>query len=152
MAERSLYLEDVHAGDAWTSGPIHVTEDAIIKFAKDYDPQPMHTDPVFAANGRFGGVIASGWHVAGMVMRDFVENNPFGATPLLGLGIDKLQWLHPVRPGDDLSIRREVLEVKRSKSKPDRGTVQMKMTVTNQAGDVVMSFENLMQMPARTTG
>jgi acyl dehydratase len=112
----------------------------------------MHTDPVAAAKGRFGTVIASGWHVAGMVMRDYVEHNPFGATPLLGLGIDKLQSLHPVRPGDVLSIRREVVDVRRSKSKPDRGTVQLKITVTNQAGEEVMSFINLMQMPARTTG
>ncbi|MEP7209722.1 MAG: MaoC family dehydratase [Alphaproteobacteria bacterium] len=152
MVEQSLYLEDVHVGDAWTGAPIAFTRDAIIRFAIEYDPQPMHIDPVAAAEGRFGGIIASGWHVAALVMRDFVETRPLGATPLLGLGINELEWRHPVRPGDVLSVRREIVEVTRSKSKPDRGTIRMKTTATNQSGDVAMSFFNLIQMPARPAG
>jgi len=151
-ASRQLFLEDLQVGDRWTGGPIVMSEEAIVRFAKDYDPQPMHTDPVAAAAGRFGGLIASGWHVASLVMREFVENNPFGDTPLLGLRIDALQWLKPVRPGDVLTIDREILSVERSRSKPDRGVIKMRMTVTNQDGEVAMSFENLIQMPARTQG
>lgn len=149
MSENWVYLDDLKVGDAWDGGPIVFTEDAIIAFARAYDPQPMHTDPASAAHGRFGGIIASGWHVAALVMRDFVDKRPFGDTPLLGLSVDQLQWRKAVRPGDTLTIRRELLAIEKSKSKPDRGTIQMKMTVTNQDGDVVMSFLNLIQMPAR---
>ena len=149
---KSLYLEDLKPGDRWSGGPIFVTEEAIVRFAKEYDPQPMHIDPVAAAAGRFGGLIASGWHVASLVMREFVENNPFGDAPLLGLRIDALQWLKPVRPGDVLTIDREILSVDRSRSRPDRGVIKMRMTVTNQDGEVAMSFENLIQMPARGSG
>jgi acyl dehydratase len=149
MAERLVYLDDVKVGDVFNGGPIAFSEADIIRFATEYDPQPMHVDPVSAAKGRFGGLIASGWHVAALVMRDFVETRPFGDTPLLGIRIDELQWLRPVRPGDTLSIRREIIAIERSKSKPDRGTVRMRMTATNQDGEVAMSFANLMQMPAR---
>jgi acyl dehydratase len=152
MTKPSVYLDDLKVGDSWPGGPIHVTEEGIIRFASEYDPQPMHTDPAAAAKGRFGGIIASGWHVAALVMRDFVDANPFGDTPLLGLSIDQLQWLKAVRPGDVLTIHREILEIHRSQSKPDRGTIRMKMTVTNQNGEVAMSFLNLIQMPARPKG
>lgn len=148
MSNRSLYLEDMHVGDTFTGGPIAFSEEAIIRFATEYDPQPMHIDPVSSATGRFGGIIASGWHVAALVMRQFVDAQPFGDTPLLGLRIDDLQWRSPVRPGDELSVHREILAVERSKSKPDRGTVLMKTTTTNQRGEVAMSFVNLIQVPA----
>lgn len=149
MEKTSLYLDDLHVGDTWTGGPVVVSEEAIIRFATEFDPQPMHIDPAIAAQGRFSGIIASGWHIASLVMRDFVDAQPFGETPLLGLRVDALQWLNPVRPGDTLSIHREILAVNRSRSKPDRGTVEMKMTITNQNGDVAMSFLNLIQMPAK---
>jgi acyl dehydratase len=149
MAERLVYLEDVKVGDVFTGGPITFREADIIRFAREYDPQPMHIDPVGAAKGRFGGLIASGWHVAAMVMRDFADRNPFGDTPLLGIRIDELQWLRPVRPGDTLTVKREIIALERSKSKPDRGVLRMRMTATNQNGEVAISFINLMQMPAR---
>lgn len=149
MAARSLFLEDLEIGQVWTGGPVEMTEADIVRFAREFDPQPMHIDPVAAARGRFGGLIASGWHVASVVMRDFVDTAPFGETPLLGLKIDDLQWLSPVRPGDQLFIRREIVDVRRSGSKPDRGVLTMRMTITNQRGEVAMSFVNLIQIPAR---
>jgi acyl dehydratase len=146
------FLEDVAVGDARTTGPVEVTQEAIIAFARDYDPQPFHIDPAAAAASPFGGLIASGWHVAGMAMRQFVDQRPFGGTPVLGMGVDELRWLLPVRPGDRLAFHWEVVEVKRSASKPDRGMVRTKTTVTNQAGAKVMTYTSLAQMPARTTG
>lgn len=149
MTAHSLFLEDLAVGQAWTGGPIEMTEADIVRFAREFDPQPMHIDPEAAAKGRFGGLIASGWHVASVVMREFVDSAPFGDTPLLGLKVDDLQWRSAVRPGDLLSIRREIIDVRRSDSKPDRGVLTMKMTVTNQRGEVAMSFVNLIQIPAR---
>ena len=147
MAAR--YLEDLSVGETWEGGPIPITEDAVIAFARAYDPQPMHIDPVAAAQGRFGGIIASGWHVAALVMRDYVESSPFGDTPLLGLQLDGLRWEEAVRPGDVLRARREILEVTRSRSRPDRGVVRIGVTVTNQHGRTVMRYTNLLQIFAR---
>jgi acyl dehydratase len=146
---KSVFLDDLQVGQQWHGGPIEMSEADIIRFAREYDPQPMHIDAAAAAGGRFGGIIASGWHVAAVVMRDFVETAPFGDTPLLGLQIDDLQWRLAVRPGDTLRITREIVDIARSKSKPDRGVLTMRMTVTNQDGAVVMAFLNRMQMPAR---
>lgn len=146
----SLFLDDLEIGQSWQGGPVRMTEADILRFAREYDPQPMHIDADAAKKGRFGGLIASGWHVAAVVMRDFVETAPFGSTPLLGLKVDDLQWRIPVRPGDILSINREILAIAQSRSKPDRGTISMQMTVTNQQGELVMSFVNLIQIPARS--
>jgi acyl dehydratase len=144
------YLDDLQVGDAWESGPFSLSEVEILDFAKQFDPQPMHMDPVAAAEGRFGGLIASGWHVASRVMRDFVDLAPFGVTPMLGMRIDELCWLHPVRPGDELRVRREIVAVTPSRTRPDRGTIRTATTVTNQDGAVVLTFLNLIQMPMRS--
>jgi acyl dehydratase len=152
MPGKALFLDDLAIGQSWTGGPIAMTEADIIRFAADYDPQPMHTDPVAAAKGRFGGIIASGWHVASLVMRDFIDKAPFGDTEMLGLKVDDLQWRSPVRPGDTLSILREIVAIVPSRSKPDRGVITMRMTVTNQHGAEVMSFLNLIQLPTRLGG
>lgn len=143
------FLEDVAVGDVRTAGPVEITQEAIIAFAKDYDPQSFHTDPAAAAASPFGGLIASGWHIAGVAMRQFVDLRPFGRTPVVGMGIDELRWLQPVRPGDKLEFRWEVVEVKRSASKPDRGSIRTQTTVTNQAGVKVMTYTSLAQIPAR---
>jgi acyl dehydratase len=144
------YLDDLQVGDAWESGPFSLSEVEILDFAKQFDPQPMHMDPVAAAEGRFGGLIASGWHVASRVMRDFVDLAPFGVTPMLGMRIDELCWLQPVRPGDELRVRREIVAVTPSRTRPDRGTIRTATTVTNQDGAVVLTFFNLIQMPMRS--
>ncbi|MDF7774203.1 MaoC family dehydratase [Sphingomonas sp. AOB5] len=149
MPAESLFLDDLAIGQRWQGGPILITEADIIRFAREYDPQPMHIDPAAAAQGRFGGIIASGWHVASLVMRDFIDRAPFGDTPLLGVKVDDLQWRHPVRPGDTLRILREIVDIVRSASRPDRGMITMRMTITNQDDVVVMCFLNLIQIPAR---
>lgn len=149
MVITDRYLDDLNVGETWHGEPFEMTETDIVRFASEYDPQPMHVDNGAAAQGRFGGIIASGWHVASRVMREYVDTSPFGATPMLGLRIDELCWLHPVRPGDHLTVSREIKAITRSKSKPDRGTVKTATTVVNQNGAVVMTFLNLIQMGVR---
>ena len=149
MSNPDKYLEDVAVGDTWTGEPIEMHEADIIAFGKSFDPQPFHIDPDSAKAGPFGSLIASGWHVAAVVMRQFVDSKPYGSTPLLGMGVDELRWLHPVRPGDRLTVKREIISVKRSESKPDRGVIRNATTVTNQDGVVVLRFLTMAQMPAR---
>lgn len=146
------YLEDIVTGETSAGAPIAMTEAAIIAFATDYDPQAMHVDAAAATKGRFGGIIASGWHVAALVMRDFVDSAPFGGTPLLGIRTDALCWLLPVRPDDTLVARREVLSVTRSRKRPDHGRILVGTTVENQTGAIAMTLETLIQIPARTSG
>ena len=151
MTTRDLYLDDLKVGDVTSGGPIVVEEADVIAFGRTYDPQPMHTDPQTAAEGPFGGLIASGWHVAALLMREFVLARPWGSTPLVGMGVDELRWLHPVRPGDVLGVRREVVEITRSATKP-RGVVKSRAQVTNQHGVVVMTMTTLALMPVRPVG
>jgi acyl dehydratase len=148
-SKEPLFLNDVRVGMAWAGRPVAITADAIIAFAKEYDPQPFHIDPVAAASTSFGGLIASGWQVAALGMRQFVDARPFGSSPIVGLGVNDLRWLKPVRPGDILETRGEIVEVKPSRSKPDRGVVHSAIKVFNQAGEMVMSVVAIAQLPRR---
>lgn len=143
------YLEDFEIGETWTSDPVEVSEDEIITYARQYDPQPMHTDREMAARSRFGGVIASGWHIVSLSMRVFIESGGHGGTPAVGLGVDELRWRKPVRPGDVLTVKREVVGAERSKSRPEFGTLRTRVTVINQDGDTVLSMVSLGQVPSR---
>lgn len=145
-------LEDFQVGETWTSRWETITEEAIVAFGKANDPQPIHTDPAAAATGRFGTVIASGWQIAALSLRLFVEAGGYGDTPMVGLGIDELRWKQIVRPGDTLQVHRTVIEVRRSATRPDRGSVKSRVEVKNQNGEVVLSMIALGQVPARTSG
>jgi acyl dehydratase len=135
------YFEDYIPGTVFESGHIRVTETEIIEFARRFDPQDMHIDPDAASRGRFGGLIASGWHTAAMIMRLVVDDFLPKAASLASPGIDELRWLRPVRPGDVLRIRVTVVEATSSRSKPDRGMVHSLVEALNQDGDVVMSMK-----------
>lgn len=145
-------FEDFEVGETWTSREEEFTEQSIIAFGKANDPQPIHTDPEAAAEGRFGTIIASGWQVAALSLRLFVEYGGYGKTPNVGLGVDELRWVEVVRPGDKLHVVRELLEKRRSKSRPDRGILRTKVSVRNQHGRDVMTLVSLGQVPARTNG
>ena len=138
---------DLVLGEVWTSAPFAVGADEIVAFATAYDPQAQHTDPEAAASGRFGTLIASGWHVASLAMRAFIGAKPFGDTPVVGMGVDELRWHAPVKPGDTLIVTREVTMLRRSESKPDRGIVRSAVTVTNHTGTTVMTLFVTTQMP-----
>src|SRR5690242_7173576 len=133
------YFEDYEPGAVFTAGAIAVAEADIIDFAGRYDPQAMHTDPAAAARGRFGGLIASGWHTAAMMMRLFADNFLSPQSSIASPGLDELRWLLPVRPGDVLSLRVTILEARRSKSRPEQGIVHSFVEVLNQRGEAVMS-------------
>ncbi|MBV8579663.1 MAG: MaoC family dehydratase [Candidatus Eremiobacteraeota bacterium] len=136
------YLEDFITGSVAEAGSVLVTEDEILDFARSYDPQPFHTDPAAAKNWPYGGLIASGWHTAAMMMRLVVDNFIDGETSLGSPGLGPIRWKLPVRPGDVLRVRARVLDNRRSQSKPDRGTVTLEVEVLNQCDEVVMTVEN----------
>jgi acyl dehydratase len=135
------YFEDYVEGDVHSFGSIAVEADEIIAFARRFDPQIFHTDPEAAKQTMFGGLIASGWHTAGLMMRLYVEHYLSHVASLGSPGLDELRWLKPVRPGDQLSLRVTVLGAKRSKSKPDRGVVTSLVETVNQADESVMSLK-----------
>jgi acyl dehydratase len=145
---RPRHLEDFQVGERWTSAPTPITEAEIIAFGLANDPQPMHTDPEAAKSGPFGGLVASGWQIAALSMRVFVQAGGYGQTPVVGLGIEELRWRKAVRPGDTLTVEREVVAVTRAES-GDKGTIRTRVNVRNQADEVVMSLHTLGRVPAR---
>jgi acyl dehydratase len=133
------YFEDYVPGRVYEYGTITVTEPEIVEFARRFDPQPMHIDREQAARGLFGGIVASGWHTVGMAMRLYVDHYLSHVASLASPGVDEVRWPHPVRPGDSLRIRVWILEVRPSRSKPDRGIVRARLEALNQQDRVVLS-------------
>ena len=135
------YFEDYPEGAVFEYGSIEVSAAEIVDFARRFDPQPMHLDPAAAAEGPFGGLIASGWHTAGMMMRLFAEHFLSKVASLASPGIDELRWLMPVRPGDVLHIRVRIVEARPSRRASDRGIVRSFVEVLNQDGMAVMTLK-----------
>jgi len=133
-------FDDFEAGRVYALGSKVVTEDEIVAFARQFDPQPFHLDPEAAKDSVFGGLIASGWHTGAMWMRLYVDSLLGGASGQGSSGIEELRWLAPVRPGDTLSGRLIVLEVTSSESHPDRGTIRIRGEMVNQDGVTVMTM------------
>jgi acyl dehydratase len=146
------YFEDYQPGASYDCGVVSFDEASIIKFAKDFDPQPMHVDPAAAAASPFGGLIASGWHTAAMVMRLLVDNYLSIEASLGSPGIDEIRWPYPVRPGDTLRVRATVIEARRSLSKPDRGIVKTLIEALNADDRTVMRATAINLMRAGPEG
>jgi acyl dehydratase len=132
-----LYLEDLAPGQVYRSGRRVVTAAEITAFAAAYDPQPFHLDAEAARDTLFGGLAASGWHTAALTMRLQVEGEFRPAGGLIGAGMDELRWPRPVRPGDELRIETEILEVRPSRSRPEQGLVKARTTTFNQKDEPV---------------
>jgi acyl dehydratase len=145
------YFEDYPPGAVFTAGAMPVSAAEIVEFASKYDPQPMHTDPEAAAKGRFGGLIASGWHTGAMMMRLFADNFLSPESSIASPGLDELRWLQPVRPGDVLSLRVTILQARRSKSRPEQGIIHSFVEVLNQRGEAVMSLKPVSLIRVRPT-
>lgn len=138
------YLEDFAAGQTFRSGRQRIDTERIKRFAAEFDPQPFHLDEGAARDSIFGALAASGWHTAALTMRLLVDSELKPAGGLIGLGFDELRWPRAVRPGDELCVESEVLEVRPSKTRPDQGLVKIRMTTLNQNGEPVqVSVGNL---------
>jgi len=134
------YFEDFQVGQVHELGTYEVTREELLAFARQYDPQPFHLDEEAGRRSIYGSIIASGWQTAAichrLLVRAVLEDSASMGSP----GLDELRWLRPVRPGDTLSARIEVLEVTPSRSKPDRGVLRFRVEVDNQDGELAMSM------------
>jgi acyl dehydratase len=142
------WFDDLRVGMRFKSPKKLVTREDIKRFAAEFDPQPYHLDETAAEQSPLKGLAASGWHTAAMAMRLAVETHPFGPHPLLGLGVDELRWLAPVRPGDTIHLEGEVVEVTPSRTRP-HGTVRVKWTAFDQDGMAVYTFTPIGIVPRR---
>ena len=132
------YFDDYLPGTTHDCGSVSVSQAEIISFATQFDPQPFHVDPEAAARGPYGGLIASGWHTAALVMRQLVDHYLPAEASLGSPGMDEIRWLGPVRPGDTLRVRASNTVARRSQSKPDRGIMKTVIEAVNQDGQTVM--------------
>jgi len=130
-----------HAGQVLEAGPRDIAADEILAFARAYDPQWFHADPQAARKSRFGGLIASGWHTCGIAMRLAVDHWLAGSESFASPGLAYVKWPHPVRPGDRLSLRATVLEVRRSSSRAELGILRWRWQLVNQHGTEVLDLE-----------
>jgi acyl dehydratase len=132
------YLEDFAAGQRYGgTDRIRIEKDRIVAFAAEFDPQPFHLDEQAASGSIFGGLAASGWHTAAVTMRLLVASDLKPAGGIVGAGFDEFRWPRPVRPGDELRVESEVLEVRPSRSRPDQGLIKVRTTTLNQDGEAV---------------
>jgi acyl dehydratase len=143
------YLEDYAVGQIYMSGRRRVDKDQIFAFAREYDPQPYHLDEEAARKSPFRGLAASGWHTAAVTMRLLVDGEFKPAGGILGVGFDELSWPRAVRPGDELRVKSEVLDVLPSKSRPDRGMIKVRNTTLNQNDEPVQIFTAKLLVPRR---
>lgn len=139
MAEER-FLDDFRVGEKFVSGGITFTESEIVRFALQFDPQSFHLDVTAAERSPYGGLIASGFHTISLCFRMFIQSGVIAASSIGSPGIDEVRWLAPVRPGDTLGTETEVLEIRPSSSRPDRGILRMRYAGINQNGVNVVSF------------
>lgn len=145
LSER--WFDDFTVGEVFETGSHLMTEERILEFGAEFDPQPFHIDPVAAADSIYGGIIASGWHTGSVLMK--LLTTTLGQSSLGSPGCDKLRWVAPVRPGDSLRLKITVLDKRPSTSKPDRGILVYGHELSNQHGEIVMGLESTMFMLRR---
>ncbi len=147
------YFEDLHVGDKIGTASLIVTETEIVAFAAQYDPQPFHLDADAAQSSLFGRLVASGWHTAALSMRLLVQGELKLAGGMIGLGVENIKWPQPVLPGDSLRVVSEIIEMRPSGSKPDRGLVKIRSTTLNQRDEpvqVMTSTQIVLRRPGAT--
>lgn len=152
MTEIKYYWEDFVPGEKRQFGGYAVTKEEIIEFASAYDPQPIHLDEEAAKNSIVGGLCASGWQSCAMVMRMMCDEYLLESSSMAGLGIDEAKWRAPVRPGDILSVTREVLSARPLRSRPDAGLALLRHTALNQHGEIKVIIEGNVMFGRRHPG
>lgn len=145
----AVYLEDVAVGQRFVTRSHVVTEADVLRFAREFDPQPFHTDREAATHSVFGGLVASGWHTVAITMRLMVEDSPRFAWGLVGVGAEA-QWPAPTRPGDTLTVHGEVVDITPSRSRPDRGIVTVRSETRKQGDVVVQVLTAKLMVPRRS--
>jgi len=143
------YLEDFAVGQVYGTGRLRVDGERIKSFAAEFDPQPYHLDDNAAHETIFAGLAASGWHTAAITMRLMVDGELKPAGGIIGLGFEEFRWPTPVRPGDELYVESEVLDVRPSKSRPDHGLVRLRNTTFNQNGEAVQITVGSLLVPRK---
>jgi len=143
------FLNDFAVGQRYGSGTLRVDVAGIKTFAAQFDPQPFHLDEGAADASIFQGLAASGWHTAAMTMRLLVDGELKPAGGIVGAGFEEFRWLSPVRPGDELRVETEILDVRPSRSRPDVGLVKMRTTTLNQDGAAVQVLVGTIVVPRR---
>ncbi len=144
-----LYFEDFAVGQVYGSPRRRIEAERIKSFAREFDPQPFHLDEATARDTFFGGLAASGWHTAALTMSLLVYSALTPAGGVIGGGCDELRWPRPVRPGDELRVESEVLEVRPSKSRPDIGFVKVRTTTYNHKDEAVQVMVSNLVVPRR---
>jgi acyl dehydratase len=147
-----LFFEDLAVGQKFQSGTVTIELDEIKAFAGQFDPQPFHLDAAAAAGSFFGGLVASGWHTAALTMRLIVTSELKISGGSIGMGVDQIRWPRPVWPGDTLRVESEVIELRPSRSNPERGIVKMRSTTLNQNGETVMEQTANLIVPRKAAG
>lgn len=142
------WVDDLRIGMRFKSGEVQITGDDIKRFAAEFDPQPMHLDEEAAKKTLFKGLPASGWHTGSIAMHLAIQTRPFGRHPLIGMGVEGLRWMMPVRPGDVLHLEGEVVGLTPSRTKP-QGVALVKWTLYNQNGEAVYTFTPIGIVPRR---
>ena len=143
------YLEDFAVGQRFVSGPLRIDGERALAFAAEFDPQLFHLDEAAARRSLFAGLTASGWHTAAVTMRLLVESELKPAGGIVGAGLDELRWPRPVRPGDELHVECEVIEVRPSKSRPEQGMIKLRTTTVNQDDKPVLMYVVNLVVPRR---
>ena len=143
------YYEDLQVGFKFRTPSFEMTAEAIKAFAAQFDPQPFHQDEVAAQSSMFKGLAASGWHTAAVVMRLLVESDLKLVGGTIGGGVTELRWPRPVRPGDVLRVEGEVIEMRRSRTRPELGIVTVRLTALNQANEAVQISTPALMVPTR---
>jgi len=147
-----IYLDDLQPGMVFELGSVSVTREESLDFARRYDPQPIHVDEQAASASIYGGLISSGWLTVSLAMRRIVDGFLGRAASLGSPAMDEVRWLRPVRPGDTLSCRAEILEVTPSRSKPERGIARVRYEALNQHGEPVLRMTGVQMLARREAG
>ncbi|MFO0997632.1 MAG: MaoC family dehydratase [Alphaproteobacteria bacterium] len=146
------YFEHFHVGQRFTTGTKTLTEESIMAFAREHDPQTIHIDREGAARSSYGGIIASGIQTLGVTFRLFYDAYVYGDAFEVGVAANELRWLAPVRPGDTLTVEVEILETRPSRSRPDMGVVTSRMVTLNQRRETVLTFVSIDLIKRRPAG